>query len=215
MNATRDDDALNWAGDDDPTLATGDNGKAAPNTTALPEGWTLPHQTVSANRPGATGQTTDADTTAADTAAADITAADITAADTTAADITAADTAAADITAADTAAADGAAADTAAADGAALSSAALVGMGVLAGMYLLYTIGWFIGVARIENSVTDPVTEFMFSLGAWLAVGAPLAWFGATYWLTMSRPRARLIWLLIGVIVLAPLPFISGSGAGS
>ena len=180
MNATRDDDALNWAGDDDPTLAPGDNGKAAPNTTALPEGWSIPQRTVSADLPAVTGQTTDADTAAADTAAADT-----------------------------------GESDTTAADGAALSSAALVGMGILAGVYLLYTIGWFIGVARIETSVTDPVTEFMFSLGAWLAVGAPLAWFGATYWLTMSRPRARLIWLLIGVILLAPWPFIIGSGAGS
>ena len=170
MNATRDDDALNWAGDDDPTLAPGDNGMAAPNATALPEGRTIPHQTVSANLPAATGQTTDADATAADATAA---------------------------------------------DGAALSSAALVGMGILAGMYLLYTIGWFIGVARGAVPVGDPVVEFMFSLGAWLAVAAPLVWFGVTCWLTRGHQRARLAWLLIGVVVLAPLPFIIGSGTGS
>jgi hypothetical protein len=89
-------------------------------------------------------------------------------------------------------------------------------MGILAGMYLLYTIGWFIGVSRIRQPVTDdPVAEFMFSLGAWLAVAAPLVWFGATYWLTTARPRARLVWLLVGVLVLAPIPFIIGSGAGA
>jgi hypothetical protein len=175
MNATRDDDALNWAGDDDPTLAPGGNGRAAPNATSLPEGWTIPHQTVSAHPPAPTGQTTDAGTTEPDTTEP----------------------------------------DTTEPDGAALSSVALVGMGILAGMYLLYTIGWFIGVARTAVPVSDPVAEFMFSLGAWLAVAAPPVWFGVTCWLTKGHQRARLAWLLIGVVVLAPLPFIIGSGAGS
>lgn len=170
MNATRDDDALNWAGDDDPTLAPKDDGRAAPNATSLPEGWTIPHQSVSANPPATTGQTTDAGTSKSDTTEP---------------------------------------------DGAALSSVALVGMGILAGMYLLYTIGWFIGVARSAVPVSDPVAEFMFSLGAWLAVAAPPVWFGVTCWLTKGHQRARLAWLLIGVVVLAPLPFIIGSGAGS
>jgi len=170
MNATRDDDALNWAGDDDPTLAPGDDGRAAPNATSLPEGWTIPHQSVSANPPATTGQTTDAGTSKSDTTEP---------------------------------------------DGAAPSSVALVGMGILAGMYLLYTIGWFIGVARSAVPVSDPVAEFMFSLGAWLAVAAPPVWFGVTCWLTKGHQRARLAWLLIGVVVLAPLPFIIGSGAGS
>ncbi|TFD62531.1 DNA polymerase III subunit gamma/tau [Cryobacterium suzukii] len=169
MNATRDDDALNWAGDDDPTLTSGGTDRAAPEPRGLPEGWTVPQPTTSATDPATT----------------------------------------------DPATSNAVEPDGTEPDGAAASSVALVGMGILAGMYLLYTIGWFIGVARIEKSVTDPVTEFMFSLGAWLAVAAPLAWFGVTYWLTTNRPRARLIWLLIGVVVLAPLPFITGSGAGS
>ena len=90
------------------------------------------------------------------------------------------------------------------------SSVALVGMGVLGGIYLLYTVGWFIGTSRVGNPITDPVGQFMFSLGAWLAVVAPLVWFGAVYWLTNDRPRFRLLWLLIGVVLLAPLPFIFG-----
>jgi hypothetical protein len=171
MNATRDDDALNWAGDDDSALASPGADRAAPESSGLPEGWTIPEQTASTSHPAdierrsETGTATDADTPHPESPA--------------------------------------------------LSSVALVGMGILAGMYLLYTIGWFIGVSRIAKPATDPVAEFMFSLGAWLAVAAPLAWFGVTYWLTTSRPRARLIWLLIGVVVLAPLPFIVGSGAGS
>ena len=160
MNATRDDDALNWAGDDDPTLAPGGTGRAAVEPARLPEGWTVPEQVVAPGHLADTEQAVDPGSPP-------------------------------------------------------LSSVALVGMGILAGMYLLYTIGWFVGVARIERPVTEPVADFMFSLGAWLAVAAPLAWFGVTFWLTTGRPRARLLWLLIGVVVLVPLPFILGSGAGA
>ena len=169
MNATRDDDALNWAGDDDPTLAPGGTGRAAPETTSLPEGRTTPKTDAAP---------TD---TAADAAAANP--------------------------------------DTTEPDGARESSAALVGMGILAGMYLLYSIGWFIGVSRLARSTVltsgDPVADFMTSLGGWLAVAAPVIWFGATFWLTLSRPRARWVWLLIGAVVLIPVPFLLGSGLPS
>ena len=93
-----------------------------------------------------------------------------------------------------------------------LSSPALVGLGILAGVYLLYTIGWFIGVGRIENPLTDPLAQFMFSLGTWLAVAAPLVWFASAYWLTRGKPRLRWTWLILGVVLLAPLPFIAGTG---
>ena len=161
MNATRDDDALNWAGDDDPTLAPGGTGRAAPETTSLPEGWTTPKTDAAPTDTAADAEKTES-------------------------------------------------------DGAAASSAALVGMGILAGMYLLYSIGWFIGVSRLARSTVltsgDPVADFMTSLGGWLAVAAPVIWFGATFWLTLSRPRARWVWLLIGAVVLIPVPFLLGSG---
>ena len=178
MNPTRDNDALNWAGDDDPSLTPGGAERDDPEPRGLPEGWTIPQQPASGQHPADTVQTaaTDTDTGTDIDEATD---------------------------------ADGAEPESAP------SSVALVGMGILAGVYLLYTIGWFIGVARMEKPISDPVAEFMFSLGAWLAVAAPLIWFGVTYWLTTSHPRARLAWLLFGVIVLAPLPFIVGSGAGS
>ena len=170
MNPRRDDDALNWAGDDDPTLHEGSADRARPAPDGLSEGWTTPQ--VSANHPVATDSTTDADTPAPETAQPSSPAA---------------------------------------------SSTALVGMGILAGMYLLYSIGWFIGVARVSTpsmavSPGDPVAGFMTSLGGWLAVAAPMVWFGSTFWLTMSRPRARWVFLLLGVVVLIPFPFLVGSG---
>lgn len=95
------------------------------------------------------------------------------------------------------------------------ASVALVGMGILAGIYLLYAAGWFIGVSRVGNPLTDPVGKFMFSLGAWTAVASPLIWFGAAFQLTRHRPRTRVVVLLLGVVLLAPLPFIIGAGGVS
>jgi hypothetical protein len=95
------------------------------------------------------------------------------------------------------------------------ASVALVGMGILAGVYLLYAVGWFIGVSRMRNPLTDPVGQFMFSLGAWTAVASPVIWFGATFQLTRDRPRTRIVVLLLGVVLLAPLPFIIGAGGAS
>ncbi|MGO4692402.1 DNA polymerase III subunit gamma/tau [Glaciibacter sp. 2TAF33] len=95
------------------------------------------------------------------------------------------------------------------------ASVALVGMGILAGVYLLYAVGWFIGVSRMSNPLTDPVGQFMFSLGAWTAVVSPLVWFGAAFQLTRDRPRTRIVVLLLGVVLLAPLPFIIGAGGAS
>ncbi len=170
MNSPREDDALGWAGDDDPTLETGTgtassggadsadaehDSDAPPATAAPPEGWTVagPASAVQAH------EAADADAAAAPA-----------------------------------------------------SSFALISLGVFCGVYLLYTIGWFIGISRIDNPLSDAAGAFMFSLGLWLAVAAPAAWFGATFWLTRTRPRARLGLLLLGVVLLAPLPFVINAG---
>jgi len=176
MTSSRDDDALGWAGDDDPTLVSGrpgagktaepavsgpsvtgpaSTGPASTNPTAapaedLPAGWAVT---------GSPGGYVDAP-----------------------------------------------------AEKAAMSSPALIGLGILAGVYLLYTIGWFIGVGRLETSLADPLAQFMFSLGTWLAIAAPAVWFASSFWLTRGKPRLRWTWLILGAILLAPLPFIAGSG---
>jgi hypothetical protein len=145
MTSSRDDDALSWAGDNDPTLAQGDS----PDVPALPDGWSVP------GRPEAPGSSGEREGT---------------------------------------------------------SSLALVGVGIFAGIYLLYTVGWFIAVSRIENPLVEPVAQAMFSLGGWLAVAAPVIWFAAAYGLTAARPRRRFVWLLLGAVLLAPLPFVVGTG---
>jgi hypothetical protein len=167
MTTSRDDDALGWAGDDDPTLVSGST-SASEATTAhsdlavpagggiaesgetLPEGWAV------TGSPGGYVDAPEGRTR--------------------------------------------------------LSSPALVGLGILGGVYLLYTIGWIIGVGRLETSLTDPLAQFMFSLSTWLAIAAPAVWFASSFWLTRGKPRLRWTWLFLGAVLLAPLPFIAGTG---
>jgi len=94
-----------------------------------------------------------------------------------------------------------------------MSSFTLISLGVFGGIYLLFTIGWFIGVSRIDNPLGDALASFMFGLGTWLAVAVPVAWFAVTLWLTPGRPRGRILWLLLGVVLLAPLPLLVSGGA--
>jgi hypothetical protein len=185
----RDADALSWAGDSDPTLVPGETG-----VPELPDGWSIPGQSTARASEGASAGAPRSASGAGDT------------------------TTGAGDSAAGRSSAPGRSGRASAAGspaGSAAGSAALVGMGVLAGIYLLYTVGWFIGVSRIGNPLVDPVGEFMFSLGAWLAVAAPLVWFGTTYWLTGGHGRARGAWLVLGAVLLAPLPLLFGAGGVS
>jgi hypothetical protein len=87
----------------------------------------------------------------------------------------------------------------------------LIGYGVFAGLYLLYTIGWFVAVLR--NSLTLPglVPEIMYQFGEFLAIVAPGVWLGAVIMLTRGRrPLARVLGLALGVLVLVPWPAIVG-----
>lgn len=96
-----------------------------------------------------------------------------------------------------------------------MGSVALVLHGILAGMYLLYTIGWLIVLQRDTAAPSDIIGGAMYSIGLWLAVLAPALWFGATLWLTRGSvtSRTRLIVLAVGVLVLVPVPFLLGGAA--
>jgi hypothetical protein len=87
-------------------------------------------------------------------------------------------------------------------------SAELVLLGVLGGVYLLYSIGWLISATTAPPDLADPVAQFMYSLGRWLAVAAPALWFGTVLWLAAEHRRARLLWLIAGAVLLVPVPFL-------
>ncbi|WP_438854892.1 DNA polymerase III subunit gamma/tau [Agromyces sp. M3QZ16-3] len=91
-----------------------------------------------------------------------------------------------------------------------VGSAELVLLGVFGGAFLLYTLGWILTALRVTNSAADPVGQFMFALGLWLAVLAPALWFGVTFALTRGRVPLRFTWLAVGAVVLLPVPFVAG-----
>ena len=90
-------------------------------------------------------------------------------------------------------------------------SFALIGYGVFAGIYLLYTIGWFVAVLRNSLTLAGLIPEIMYQFGEFLAIVAPGVWFGAVIMLTRGRrARARILALALGVLVLIPWPVLVG-----
>lgn len=185
MTRDSDDDALRWKGDDDPTLAPG---------------WKTVGPAVAV--PGAAGAGPAASVTPAVDAADAGADADARADRAAAAD--AAGTPGAD-TAADT---DDARDDDSTPRTAQTGSVELVVLGILAGVYLLYTIGWLITALRTSVPGISIVSDAMYALGLWLAVLAAPCWFALA--LRAGGRRIRLVWLIAGAVVLAPLPFILG-----
>ena len=95
-----------------------------------------------------------------------------------------------------------------------MSSALLVTYGIIAGVYLLYTVGWVIAATRTSSGSGDILVQIMFQLGQFLAIAGPPLWFVTVFSLTRTRkPAVRLLWLILGLLLFAPLPFILGGGA--
>ena len=90
------------------------------------------------------------------------------------------------------------------------SSFLLVTYGILAGAYLIYTIGWIAPIVsdqRLPNP--DMLGEIMVRFSQVLAIAAPAIWYGASLLLTRGRrPIFRLLALLGGLVVLLPWPYL-------
>jgi hypothetical protein len=98
----------------------------------------------------------------------------------------------------------------------AAGSAALVAVGVLGGIYLLYAVGWLIGGLRLQGRYQVLVTDAMYQGALWVATAAPLIWFGTVLYATRgSRAWVRGLWLVAGVLLLVPWPFIMIGAVGA
>ena len=91
------------------------------------------------------------------------------------------------------------------------SSFLLVTYGIVAGVYGLYAIGWITTVLRGGGTMSTILGEVMFQFGEFLAIASAPLWFAATFFLTRGRkPIVRLAWLIVGLVLLVPIPFVLG-----
>lgn len=157
MSEPGDDDALNWGGDEDPTLEVG-----APRGAALPDGYTA------VGRGSSEVGHIEADGTVVPAGAPRP-----------------------------------------------LGNAMLIGLGILAGAYLLFVIGWIIGGLRLQDVSVFLVSPAAYVPAFWLAVLAPAIWFGTAYLLTRrSAGWVRISWLIAGALLFIPWPFIMIGAVG-
>lgn len=91
------------------------------------------------------------------------------------------------------------------------SSTMLVVYGIFGGAYLLYVLGWILAVQRDTYVQASLFAEIMYQFGEFLAIASPAVWLGAVLLLTRdSRAVTRVLWLLAGLLLVAPWPFILG-----
>lgn len=106
-----------------------------------------------------------------------------------------------------------------------LGNASLIALGVLGGIYLLFSLGWLIGGLRVHgvasflvanDGVAPPVWTAGNAAAVGLAVAAPALWFTAVYTLTRdSASWLRWVLLAAGAILFIPWPFIVVGAFGS
>lgn len=98
-----------------------------------------------------------------------------------------------------------------------LPSLVLVMLGLIAGVYLCYTVVWF-SWAQYYSAMNTAVAQGSGSLGGvmqqivfWFAPLAPVLWFLSVLALgKQSSLRVRALWLVVGAVVLVPLPMFGG-----
>lgn len=97
-----------------------------------------------------------------------------------------------------------------------IGTVSLVLLGILGGVYLLYTIGWVLGGIRMQLPVTFTLPLPLFQGVFWMTVFAPLLWFVAVLVATRdAKGWVRMVWLIAGALLLVPWPFVVAGGGGA
>lgn len=100
------------------------------------------------------------------------------------------------------------------------SAASLIVFGLLGGIYLLYTWVWlswasyYSQMNAIVAEASGTIGSIMQQLVFWAAPFAPALWFVAVLLLHRGASSARIaLWLIVGAVVLVPLPMFEFGGA--
>lgn len=97
-----------------------------------------------------------------------------------------------------------------------LSTPMLLFVGIVGGVYLLYTVGWIIGGLNLQASASFLIPDVMYQVALWAAVLAPALWFTAVWLLTRRSPAwARALGFIGGVLLLIPWPFVMTGAVGA
>ncbi|MBA8817400.1 hypothetical protein FHX48_002499 [Microbacterium halimionae] len=97
-----------------------------------------------------------------------------------------------------------------------MGNAALVTLGVIGGVYLLWTIAWLLGGLRLADYAQFLVSPVGFQVSLWLAVAASPIWFVTVILLTRrSKLWLRIVLLIVGILLLLPWPFIMVGAIGT
>ena len=73
-----------------------------------------------------------------------------------------------------------------------------------------------VGGLRLQGTAQFLVSPVGYQAALWLAIAAPLLWFVAAYVLSRTaRTWVRLVWLVAGLVLLVPWPFVMVGAVGA
>ena len=83
-------------------------------------------------------------------------------------------------------------------------------LAIFGGLYAVWSLAWVLGIAQTPTQPASSLLDaIMFEFGEFLAMVASPIWFGVVWWLTTeSRVVVRVVWLVVGLVLLVPLSLI-------